>query len=168
MFNRLGEYQPCPIPLIVPSARPRVSSARSSVKYTLTRVVPNRVPPMRVLTNKRRLRRRNRTTMRKKHSRRKYFADFWREPGVKLDDLSSLDCGSYSDHVEELSTTEEAGKLEDLSSVTIPPDFVFNINAPEFIPKKQANIFTLSELVESLKGQQLPSMPDLKSHSIIG
>merc|ERR1719244_119219 len=101
---------------------------------------------MSVWTNKSSSRRDNRTTMHKKHARRKYFVDFWREPGVKLDDLSSLDCGSYSNHVEELSTIEDAGKLEDVLSATVPADFVFNVN----------------ELLESLVGQQLPSMPDLR------
>jgi len=161
MSNHFGRYQPCPIPLEVPSARPR-GSARSSIKYTLTRVVPNRVHPMSVWTNQSRFRRHNRTTMHKKHARRKYFVDFWREPGVKLDDLSSLDCGSYSNHVEELSTIEDAGKFEDLLSATVPTDFVFNVNAPEFISKKKSNIFTVNELLESLVGQQLPSMPDLR------
>jgi len=157
MLKRLGKIQPRQIPLVLPSARPR---ARSTVKYALQRAESNRVHRMRVLSNKRRFGRRNRTTMRKKQSRVKYLVDYWKEPKVKLDDLSSLDCGSYSENVEELCTTE-VGKVKD--PFEIPFDFVFNINAPEFIPKrdrKHTNIFTLSELLESLKGQKLPSMPE--------
>jgi len=158
MLKRLGKIQPRQIPLVLPSARPR---ARSTVKYALQRAESNRVHRMRVLSNKRRFGRRNRTTMRKKQSRVKYLVDYWKEPKVKLDDLSSLDCGSYSENVEKLCTTEEVGKVKD--PLEIPFDFVFNINAPEFIPKrdrKHTNIFTLTELLESLKGQKLPSMPE--------
>jgi len=158
MLKRLGKIQPRQIPLVLPSARPR---ARSTVKYALKRAESNRDHRMRVLLNKRRFGRRNRTTMRKKQSRLKYLVDYWKEPKVKLDDLSSLDCGSYSENVEKRSTTEEVGKVKD--PFEIPFDFVFNINAPEFIPKrdrKHTNIFTLNELLESLKGQKLPSMPE--------
>jgi len=156
---------PRKIPLVLPSSRPRAGIVRSTVKYTLKRAESNRVHRMRVLSNKRRFGRRNRTTTRKTQFRIKYLADYWKEPQVRLDDLSSLDCGSYSENVDKLSSTEEVQKVKDLYSLEIPSDFVFNINAPEFIPKvadrKRANIFTLSELVESLKGQKLPSMPEL-------
>jgi len=166
MTNHRGKSQQHRIPLVPPSPSAK-DRARSPVKYTLKRAESNRVHHMRVLSNKRRFGRRNRTTIRQKQSWHKYFVDFWREPDMKLDDLSSLDCGSYSDNVEELSTTKEAGKVEDLFSLPIPSDFVFNINAPEFIPKKQANIFTVNELVESLKGQELPSMPVLESSLLV-
>merc|ERR1719192_171884 len=106
--NRQDKTQSRPIPLVPPSEKPRGGTVRSSVKYTLKRAESNRDHRLRVLTNKRRFGRRNRPTTRKKHSRSKYFAEYWCEPEVTLDDLSSLDCGSYSDNVEELSTTEEA------------------------------------------------------------
>jgi len=164
ILKRLGKIQPRQIPLVLPSARPRVGIVRSTVKYTLKRAESNLVHRLRVRSNKRRFGRRNRTTMRKKQSRLRYFADYWKEPEVRLEDLSSLDCGSYSENVKK-SSTEEVEKVEDLCSLAVPSDFVFNINAPEFIPKsadkKRANIFTLSELVESVKGQQLPCMPEL-------
>jgi len=160
----LGKIWPRQIPLVIPSARPHMGIARSTVKYTLTRAESNRVHRRRVRTNQRRFGRRNRTSSRKKQSRLKYILDYWKEPEVSLDDLSSLDCGSYSENVEKSSTEEEVA-IEELYSNVIPSDFVFNINAPEFIPKgadkKRAYIFTMSELVESVKGQQLPSMPEL-------
>jgi len=170
MSNRRDKSQSRLIPLVLPSSKPRGSIVRSSVKYTLQRAESNRDHHMRMLSNKRRFGRRKKPAMRKRHFRRKYFAEYWREPEVRLDELSSLDCGSYSDYVKELSTTEEAEEVEDLFSVTIPSDFVFNINAPEFIPKganKRTNSFTLSELVESLKGQHLPSMPNLRSSYLL-
>jgi len=154
-------------PLELPLDKPRGGTVRSSVKYTLKRTESNWDHSMRVLSNKRSFGRRNKPATRKKQFRRKYSAEYWREPEFILDDLSSLDCGSYSDNVEEQSTTEEAEKVEDIFSTPIPSDFVFNVNAPEFIPKgtnkKRKNIFTLSELLESLKGQQLPRMPRLDS-----
>jgi len=163
VLKRLGKIQPRQIPLVIPSARPHVGNARSTVKYTLRRAESNRAHHMRVRTNSRRFGRRNRTSMRKKQSRLRYILDYWKEPEVKLDDLSSLDCGSYSENVEKSSTEEVA--MKELYSNVIPADFVFNINAPEFIPKaankKKAYIFTMSELVESVKGQQLPRMPEL-------
>jgi len=167
MANRHDKYQSLADPLELPLEKPRGGTVRSSVKYTLKRTESNWDHSKRVFSNKRRFGRRNKPAMRKKQFRRKYFAEYWREPEVRLDDLSSLDCGSYSDNVGERSTTEEAEKVEDIFSTPIPSDFVFNVNAPEFIPKgtnkKRKNIFTLNELVESLKGQQLPSMPQLDS-----
>jgi len=163
VLKGLVKIQPRLIPLVLPSAGPRVGIASSTVKYTLKRAETNRVYRTRVRSNKRSFGRRNRTSMHKKQSRLRYVVDYWKEPEVRLDDLSSVDCGSYSDNVEK-SSTEKVG-IEELYSNVIPSDFVFNINAPEFIPKgadkKRANIFTMSELVESVKGQQLPSMPEL-------
>jgi len=163
VLKRFGKIQPRQIPLVIPSARPRVGIARSTVKYTLKRAESNRTHRTRVRTNKRRFGRRNRTSSRKRQSRLRYIVDYWKQPEVSRDDLSSVDCGSYSENVEKSSTEEVA--IEELYSNVIPSDFVFNINAPEFIPqgddKKKAYIFTMSELVESVKGQQLPSMPEL-------
>lgn len=163
VLKRLGKIQPRQIPLVIPSARPRVRSASSSVQYTLKRVQSNRVHRMRVRSNKRRFGRRSRSGIHKKQSQLKYIVDYWKDPEVNLDDLSSLDCGSYSENVEK-SLTEEVA-IKELYSNVIPSDFVFNINAPEFIPKgvdkKRGHIFTMSELVESVKGLQLPSMPEL-------
>jgi len=164
------------IPL-VPYSKPGVAITTGQIKYTLKRAESNRAHRQRVLSNRRKARKRTRTNKRKE-TQHGYLVEYWKEPEVKLDDLSSLDCGSYSDNVEvfehELESTEspkaEVRKnaiMQDLLTMNTPPNFVFNISAPEFVPKrtkgkKQSNIFTMKELVASVKGKSLPRMPNLK------
>jgi hypothetical protein len=163
------------IPL-VPFPKNGVSIAQRKVKYHLQRAESNQAHRQRVLSNRRKVRRRARTTKRKE-THNGYLAEYWTEPKVKLDDLSSLDCGSYSDNVEVFDSElepkqiqmDEADKSSMKQSVSMSTlqDFVFNIGAPEFVPKgrtekRPSNIFTMRDLMESVKGKRLPSMPNLK------
>lgn len=167
------------IPLVLPNAKTGVGTTNASFKYTLQRAESNRAHHQRVYSNRRKVRRRTKTrTSKRKEAKHEYLGDYWTEPKIKLDDLSSLDCGSYSDKVEEFefetntppSCAEEASKslvIQQLISLNSSSDFIFNISAPEFVPKrrgkkKKSNIFTVKELVESLKGKSLPRMPNLK------
>jgi len=181
--KRRAKNQPRRIPLVLPFSKktPRVGIAHGPVKYTLKRAESNREHRQRVLSNRRKCRRRARMTKSKAHREEptigykdfaEFQANFWTEPEVKVDDLSSLDCGSYGGDVKEVGEEVEWAdekpstefKLEDLDSLTTPADFVFNPSAVEFIPKeinskKSSNTITLSEVFESVKGHQLPKMP---------
>lgn len=167
------------IPLVLPNAKTGVGTSNSSLKYTLQRADSNQAHRQRVWSNRRKVKRRTRTrTSKRKEPKHEYLGDYWTEPKIKLDDLSSLECGSYSDKVEEIefetntptSHPEEASKssvIQQLICLNSSSDFIFNISAPEFVPKrrrkkKKSNIFTVRELVESLKGKSLPRMPNLK------
>jgi len=111
-----------------------------------------------------------------------FMANFWAETNIKAVDLSSVECGSYSDCIDEgvivdeeddvknscrytnATKARESFKPEDLDSLTIPEDYVFNPRAKKFIPRKKSNsskyqTISMEELVESVKGQQLPRMP---------
>merc|ERR550534_1512371 len=86
------------IPL-VPFSKPAVGIAHGQIKYTLKRAESNRAHRQRILSNRRKVRKRART-IKRKETQHGYLVEYWKEPEVKLDDLSSLDCGSYSDNVE--------------------------------------------------------------------
>jgi len=155
---------------------PKNGIAQGKVKYHLQRAESNRAHRHRVLQNRRKVRKRARTTKRKE-THNEYLAEYWTEPDVKLGDLSSLDCGSYSDNVEvfdselepkqiQVDEPSKSSKKQNLSMNTLQ-EFVFNIGAPEFVPKgrtekRPSNIFTMRDLMESVKGKRLPSMPNLK------
>lgn len=164
------------IPLVLPNAKTGVGTTNASLKYSLQRAESNRAHHQRVWSNRRKVKKRTRTrTSKRKELKHEYLGDYWTEPKIKLDDLSSLECGSYSDKVEEFETNTQTSHVEaskssviqQLISLNSSSDFIFNIRAPEFVPKrrrkkKKSNIFTMRELVESLKGKSLPRMPNLK------
>jgi len=200
--NRRSKYQKSNFPLIPPAylrsshcrgdtvTTNRSINMNSRLRYKLKRVGGNKEYYMR--SNRRRARRstKPRGTKRKESQlegtkRRKvdrkntqFMANFWTEMEVKLDDLSSVDCGAYSDCVnEEVFETEidviklnmnkvrRKFKVEDLDSLTCPANFVFDPKAKEFITRRSNNrtkkyrTITMKELVQSFKGKQLPRMP---------
>jgi len=175
----------------VQSYQHRVGVARGPLKYRLQRAEPYYSNYKRVQPNRRVTRKRVKSTKRKDFSDYGMNFWDNPELKVDLFDLSSIECGSYEDKVdaeeEENNTLKHKASgqfpdgryqktedlewgnsldLEALDDLKIPANFAFNPSAPEFIPKesieKKSVIFTLAELLKSVKGQELPTMPALK------
>jgi len=130
--------------------------------------------------------RRKRGKPRRKNDFGKYGGNYWEVPQLGFCDLSSIECGSYADKVDicagedvdfkdkvkkkqlknarRLKWGNKRGKRNDRLSTH--PNFAFNPSALEYIPPEHTKQirrvkFTLNELLESVKGQELPVMPSL-------
>jgi len=109
-----------------------------------------------------------------------FMANFWTDVEVKLDDLSSLDCGSYNSCVEEEDIVEKAVEVRKTSKRRATfnhkgvdfegiENFVFNPRADKFVPRMKNNrminckskyhAITMQDLIKSFEGHRLPKMP---------
>jgi len=131
--------------------------------------------------------RRNRGKGRRKNDFGKYGGNYWEAPGVDFFELSSIECGSYADKADICEREDIDPKLKGKKKLpknarklkwgnkrrnrndrlSNPQNFSFNPSALEYIPpenRKQIKHvkFTLRELLDSVKGQELPVMPCLQ------
>jgi len=115
-----------------------------------------------------------------------FMANFWTDVEVKLDDLSSLDCGSYNSCVEEEDIVDNADEVRKTTTKRRATfnhkgvdfegieNFVFNPRAEKFIPRMKSNrkknnrkinckskyhAITMKDLIKSFEGHRLPKMP---------